>query len=555
MALELARKGIFPSTGLPSSAGIPNLPVQVWLFALPYALSSNPVFASSFVGLLSLLSIVAMWWVARSRWGPEPGLVTAWLLAGSPYLVFYSRSVWPQNWLPILSAAWLITAAFAEKKPALFLNGFIAGLTFQVHYAGIALLVPSVYLALISPRQRRQIWFSGFLLAIIPALIYGWKAAGAMKGVSLKLQISPESLIQSLKLVTGWGWEVLLLGPGTDGGWKAVPLATILALWIGGALVSFFKEKSNALFLIAGLASPILWLFHVTTPYIHYHLVSLPPLFLAAGYGVKMLPRRIRLVGVLLALGIALGQGIMFIEGLKTWATKPAPGGLSTPLALQQAAVSFVKDGTPIVAVTPRDQPEQDGDAAVIEALLWGYPHRIVNGLHSLIIPAEPSWLLFVGPWLPAWQEAMAHLPPGSYEVYFFPRREGEIPWGMLKLKGTHPIGFKPVEPVRLRCGVKLKGWNLEKGQERMRIETLWEVEEPEGGQIHQFNHLYIGSEFLQAQDSPTSSKAWAKGDFLITWADFPPVEEVFRIAVGMYYYPSMERVRGSEEGIWLEGE
>ncbi len=38
MALELVRKGVFPSTGLPSYAGIPNMPAHVWLFALPCVL-------------------------------------------------------------------------------------------------------------------------------------------------------------------------------------------------------------------------------------------------------------------------------------------------------------------------------------------------------------------------------------------------------------------------------------------------------------------------------------------------------------------------------------
>jgi len=32
-------------------------------------------------------------------------------------------------------------------------------------------------------------------------------------------------------------------------------------------------------------------------------------------------------------------------------------------------------------------------------------------------------------------------------------------------------------------------------------------------------------------------------------------VKEKFKIAVGMYYYPSLERVQGSEEGIWLKEE
>ncbi|MCS7286087.1 MAG: hypothetical protein RMK30_02465 [Anaerolineae bacterium] len=43
------------------------------------------------------------------------------------------------------------------------------------------------------------------------------------------------------------------------------------------------------------------------------------------------------------------------------------------------------------------------------------------------------------------------------------------------------------------------------------------------------------------------------EGDYLITWADFPIVKEKFKIAVEMHYHLSMERVRGSEDGIWMK--
>ncbi len=532
MALELAKNGIFPKVGLPSSAGIPNLPIQVWLFAIPYAFSTDPKVASSFVGLLSLLSLMAIWWLARSQWGPEAGLVTVWLTAGSPYLAFYSRSVWPQNWLPILSAIWLTTVVFKRKKIAFFLNGFVTGLAFQVHYAGIALLLPSLFLVITIPAKLRQAWFVGLMIALVPAFIYGKEVVRAAKGIGLEIKFGLKSFLQTVKLLSGYGWEILLLGPGAPNDWKALPLAGLLVPGMVWGILCLVRQTVRAkggfhvLTLITGMASPVLWVFHFTSPLLHYHLISLPSLFLVIGYGTRHLPYRLSLLAVFLAVGISLGQGLMFIKGLNLCAIKPLRGGINVPLVLQQAAVDFVKDGPPVLAITPGNRPEQDGDAAILEVLLWGYPHRIVDGLHSLIIPSEPAWLLFVGPWMPAWEEALAHLPPESYEVYFFPRREGEVLWAILKFRGARPTGFKPVEPVYLACGATLEGWNLEEKEDRIRVKTLWKVKNPERGRIHQFHHPYLDgtNEPFMVQDRPTSSEAWMDGDYLITWADFPPV-------------------------------
>lgn len=383
----------------------------------------------------------------------------------------------------------------------------------------------------------------------------------AAKGLNFKLELGLESLSQALKLVSGWG--CLLLGPEVNVHWKTWPSVVILVfgalLGLAGLLKASLRELKSfhTILLAEALASPLFWILHFTHPYIHYHLISLPALLMAAGYSIKLLPPKLRIMALVLMVGVSIAQGVMFVEGLKAWATNPLPKRLSVPLVLQQAAVNFVKDGTPVVALTPGNRSEHNGDAAVLEVLLWGYPHRIADGLHSLIIPQEPSWLLFIGPWLPAWHEAMAHLPPESYEVYFYPRRKGEMPWVLLKLKSAQPAGFRPADPVRLGCGVKLEGWDLEKSEGKMRVKTLWRVKKPEKKRIHQFNHLYLDGkpEPFQVQDNPVSSEAWAEGDYLLTWADFPLVEEKFKIAVGVYYYPSLERVQGSEEGIWLKGE
>jgi len=573
LALELARRGQFPATGPVSSTGVPNFPASAWLFAIPYAFSANPLVAISFIGLLSTLGILALWWMARSAWGPWAGLTTALLAAGSPYLVFYSRNIWGQDWLPILAVAWALAGVlgFGERRRwAIAIHSFLAAFAFQVHYAGIVLLIPTLLLALRFRLKRAfSPWLMGLGAALLVGIPWGVKVLSQVGNIgrACKLEVSTTSFKQFAALATGYNWDWLFLGEG----WhlSSGPLAVAMAMAAGGLvsagllrlLALGWRSLSSAgeqkglpevlafLVPIWGLISPVFWLAHITTVHIHYHLVSLPAAFLAAGHAATLSSRRFWRIGVIaLALAISLGQGILFARGLSIAGEQATPGGISTPLCFHQAAVRFVEDGNPVLVIVPGNRPEFDGDAAVFHVLLWDYPHRLVDGRSSLIIPSHPSWLLFVAPWIPAWEEALGSLPDEGWEAYNLPRRVGEYPYGIIRLRAAKPRGFQPARPVLLANGVQLEGWKAHPLGEGFRFATLWKVADvPERDTFHQFNHLYVEgkAEPVAIHDVPTSSTAWARGDFLIVWADFPksPSEGKLRMAVGMYRYPSLERV------------
>ncbi|RMF77642.1 MAG: hypothetical protein D6737_17100, partial [Chloroflexi bacterium] len=105
IALKMARGGEFATLGMPSSVSVPNLPAAAWIYALPYWFSTDPLIATWFTGLLSLLTVFGVWWLAR-RWGAWTGISAALFMAASPYAVLYSRSIWAQNLLAPLALAW-----------------------------------------------------------------------------------------------------------------------------------------------------------------------------------------------------------------------------------------------------------------------------------------------------------------------------------------------------------------------------------------------------------------------------------------------------------------
>ena len=79
-ALRMARGGEFVMAGQPSSVNIPFFPASVWLFALPYAFSPDPLVVTWVVSLISLLTVAGVWWLAR-RWNAWAGLVAALYMA------------------------------------------------------------------------------------------------------------------------------------------------------------------------------------------------------------------------------------------------------------------------------------------------------------------------------------------------------------------------------------------------------------------------------------------------------------------------------------------
>jgi 4-amino-4-deoxy-L-arabinose transferase-like glycosyltransferase len=606
ISLRMARGGEFATLGMPSSAGVPNFPGAAWIFALPYALSTDPLIATWFVGLLSLLCVIGGWWLARRAWGAWAGLLAALYLAASPYAVLYARSIWAQNLLVPLALAWLGTAylALAERKRwALTLHVFLAGFAVQVHFAGASLALGTLYLFLRFRwwRQIVPVLIGGglALLAFVPTLVTLANNAEVADGFRAAFgnpaQIDLTAFEALARLALGKEWQYLAAGDtqGSSEAWTAVVgvvlLVSMLALLRRGfKTLGYPKAKSlkglkteaqerqgasqpifldtvqrdtdsagivSELSLVSLIAPLVFFLRHSTPVFLHYMLVALPALALLAGASVGLHPSRIVkgvMTAALLIAAVLWSAGIA--RSLDLAGREERPNGLGTPLGLLRDAAYSVRGDAPVLLFTHGDDPNVDGEAAAFEALWWGRPHRIVQGESVLILPRSPATLMAALAPFQAWEELEA---AGLAEkVVEFPRRMGAQPFVVTFYDGRLPSGFIPVEPpVLLADGAQLEGWRWRWVGPRLRVSTLWRVIEPlTSGTYQQFHHLrsdeMVDGEPLQGADVPLSAHRWQEGDLVIVMGDFfdvTPGEYV--VDVGHYTLPDVARIPRADGG------
>jgi 4-amino-4-deoxy-L-arabinose transferase-like glycosyltransferase len=578
-ALQMARGGQFARVGMPSSTGVPNPPGFVWLMALPFALSPDPLVASLFIGALGVLTTLGVWYLARHAWGPWSALAAGLLMASSPFAVFYSRSIWSQDLMAPLAVlgAWLAVAGVRRASgPLLAAHLFIAGFAWQVHYSGIVLLPASVWLVLRYRLWRRWPWllagigaatlalapFAYTLLRDAPDVLL---ALGSLGGDGARFQAA--ALLRWAEVGLGTNWDWLPLGwawvwPGPLS-W-AQPVAQIItgvliAIGLTGLAWHAGRKRQepsseaailSALVPVWALATPLVFILSSTPIYHQYQLAALPAHLLGAAATGALLAERWRWSGPVVAgfaLVVALTQGAATAMSLEANRHVLQPGGLGTPLHYPRAAMDRLRDGAPVYVHAGSDDPAYDADAAGMSVLLWGYPHRLVDGHSALLLPPDGAGahLFFLFPDLPALEHASAYARIEASRP--MPRRHGEPPYLALTVQGHPPQGLRPLTPIMLENGAALHGWDATWSDGELTLITCWRITGAlQPGRYHQFNHLYAidGDAPLQVVDRPISSMSWQAGDTLITWATFvPDGPGPYRFEVGMYTYPGLERV------------
>jgi 4-amino-4-deoxy-L-arabinose transferase-like glycosyltransferase len=142
LAYQLVRAGQFHLFGLVTSLDIRNPPFFIWLLSLPMLLSREPVFLASFIGLLGVAAVALTYITGRRFYSPRVGLLAALTMAISPCVIFYSRRLFAQDVMPLLSA--IVLFALLEyhrggKSWALCLALLVAMLSAGVHFSGFAL--------------------------------------------------------------------------------------------------------------------------------------------------------------------------------------------------------------------------------------------------------------------------------------------------------------------------------------------------------------------------------------------------------------------------------
>lgn len=592
IALNFARHGVFPTVGMPSSIGTPNMPAAAWLFALPYALTTDPMGATLFVGMLNLLAVWGIAWLAIRHDG-HVGWVGAFLLAVNPFAVLYARSIWAQNLLIPLTVLWLIAYAQARRTRSPRWRAvmiFVAGCAPQVHFAGACLLIPTVY-GFVRDRWWKggaQAWgwmgiaVGGVMLCALPFLLTPhalWDLVGASSGGQRVLDAEPLRLIGYL--LWGGDWSFLLMGDATL---PYSPLPSFV-LWLGLGTVGTFalgllvmlglaiwlkQDASPAregsplavqdtlpslltwdVLAVVMLSPAILFSFRSTPLFLHYALPSLPASILLLTMGVSWLKRwKVIQLGVVLVIClIGLHWLFRLSSELRYATTHHTPNGLGTPLALLEQASRAPTPNLPIVYHTHGDDPLTQGEPSIFTVLWWGRSARIVDGRDVLILPNTPATIGFTERAFQSWEEL--NESQLLHDAYSSPRRDPIPPFEWVMYDGqTMPYGFTPLtEPRTLAHGATLWGWRWYTVGNRTRISTLWKATQPLSSDVHQFHHLYLseqsGATPIGVSDVSVHGASWQKGDWVVVMGDFfdLPTQNTYIIEVGHYTLSDMVRI------------
>src|SRR5260221_1597523 len=156
LSLDLVHGRSLPLLGIDSSVGIRNAPVSVYLMAIPYLFTSNPVIATSYVGLLGVIAVLLLYALVRRYYGPVGALTGAALYAVGPWAVIFSRKIWAQDMLPLfvlLTIGAALLGFLEGKRWAQLACLPLLAITGQIHY-GTFVIIPAIIYLIVVGRKR-----------------------------------------------------------------------------------------------------------------------------------------------------------------------------------------------------------------------------------------------------------------------------------------------------------------------------------------------------------------------------------------------------------------
>ena len=303
----------FPTEGIASSVGVPNTPLFVYIVALPVAVVRSPLAP---VGVIAATNVAAVWlcYLAGTRiWSRLTGLIGSALFALSPWAIVFSRKLWEQDLLPIVSALFLLelhALIVQRRERAVATLVILAAIGMQLHFSAVVL---SGLAAFAVVRARSVVTMRSLLAGLSVAAVL-WVPFLALHGGSLlhphSASVPPtiaHRLVHALHLMASIG--------GADGlsslvswqppGAQAVALALAVGTFVGLAFA--VRDARGEIRTVRGMAlawylAPVVLLTLTRTDaYIHYFIVLFPLPFIGLGYLVSRMRFRLRVAGLVLA--------------------------------------------------------------------------------------------------------------------------------------------------------------------------------------------------------------------------------------------------------------
>jgi len=610
-AIRMARHGEIAWVGPLSSTRLDSFMGAIWLLAVPYALSPDPLFATGFIATINVIAVIGCYGLARHWFGRSAALTAALLHAVAPWAIVYSRKIWQVDLIPPFALLHAVTTwlAFVRgRRWALLIHGLLAAGLFQIHFSAFPFILLSGLWALIFYKRIdwRVVMVTGSLAALtfIPYFVIdarqSWWNVRHLDNLvhqpaTLDADAARAAWIISAGLNLHW-----LTGPdrypdfvaatpnlrwlfGVEGG-LVITGGLVAAGWTARRvrrLGHLDDEAAAVLIVITWLLMPILFLTRHNTPVApHYFTSTFPAQFLLIGWLAAWLghqPGRLaQLVQGLfgaLTVALAVSQSYESMALLRFIAAHNTPQGFGIPLAYELQAVQTAAQlgqeikSTEVILLSEGDDPRMFEMPAVADVLLYERPHRAVDIRTALVFPANPAVYWVTLERTPG-EEILQTLTPERVDARILlrnsPRSFRFYQWtgGEPGIAGVQPL---PGGPYTWSNGVQLVGYQWA-GEARpgktVRWTWVWRVTHAgtQDDAFHWFNHLLDAQGQLRGQyDGPSFLPLyWQPGDTVLNWFDLyisqdaPPGE--YTIRVGMYTYPGVENVPlENTDRAWIE--
>jgi len=596
LALEVTHEGRLPLVGVPSSAGFGHSPLSVYLYVPAFLLTTDPLPATIYGGLLGAAAVFLCWWLAR-RWpdgGPWAALLAAGLLACSPWAVAFSRKIWQVTFVPLLAllfVAFIISALVQKRHWHLAWALFVYALLVQVHPSAIS-LAPALllWLLLFWRAVRLAPLFLGGLLGILSALPFlmfqmqsGWPLLAAYRDLPparwdlSAAQLAWEAITgQGIHALAGEAYPLLQVVPQLDQMFNLVGwLVVLAALWVAWRTTrdwraSESQQRQSArlnLILLTWLVVPVVFnVHHSLDLHLHFFALLLPVAYLLIGRAAQSLraalasgsaQRVLRWGSTAIVVGLALAQVTALLLMARFVASHETPGGFGTPLGrykevADQAVAAVGREGAAeVLVIGEGDSVVVDATPAIFDVLLRErVSYRFVDGsTTALFPPARTVALLTPGAgegaaWYQGWPVTKAR---GAVEDYY-------SGYWLVSLDGLWPQAeLESIQGLRLfENGIELQGYQwrgkLQPG-EQARLWLLWQVlwQSPENSHFSIQVLDAAGQQWAQ-QDSVGYPPAYRrKGDRILSAFDITLAEDapqgLYETRMGVYLYPQVVNV------------
>ncbi len=609
MAIGVSRGGYFPILSGGTSLGIERSALDVYLLALPLAITGGRVEAAVWgMGALGVLAVALTYVLGRRIGGARVGRLAALFMAANPWLVVYDRKLWAHIQVvfsvALLLLAWEVVVRGRGRGAVWF--PIFAVLQLLSHVLALVQGISWLGGFLVAPRRwwRRETWI-GLVVATVLATPYlralvhapragGGGAEGIVARVAAQLAARPGGPLpvawrQAASLFSGDGLASLAALPASHSLWwrlaaEAAP-AVLLIIGLGVARVAAWAiggpRARGGRLLLAWTLGPLLVLGLGPLPVFPQYwtvLLPLPALYLALGLdGIARSAARIVSarpawggVGALAGLLIVIWVG-SYGSVLSAVAAGAGGATFGVPLQRWQEALAVARSwadrlGTQEIRVAVRGvDPGYESDPAVVAVLI-----------------GNPPWARFVAPSSPA-ALLLSYDRPSLYlwtieapETEQMLERLGEMVWeGKLaddlppaRLYRLPPASQTDLGIVRLQpepvfdVGMALMGYAFpERAQagQPLQVTLVWRVLEPppevRARDVTAFNHILneAGERVAQVDGLALLSRDWWPGDVLVQPYRIQVPAGTYRWRVGLYSRVDGGRAQVSTGGDFVD--